>query len=173
MLKFWIYINCINVFVSNHSTWVNVSLNLESYCKDANLMFCKLQAHWQCKYQAMLNTTKGISEILPFNHIAHQWQVLFLVSSSYSVWCPWFKQTDKNSIQYHVELHRTSWYSRWDHHVQEISPLSLHITFLPPQLPLCTPMILPTPMTTHPTTQPEMTATVHENTTPLQNHSHW
>ena len=45
----------------------------------------------------------------------------FLESSYYSVWTPWFKQTDKNSIQYYVELHRTSCYAKWDHHVQAIS----------------------------------------------------
>ena len=58
---------------------------------------------------------------ISFNHIAHQWQVLFLESSYYSVWTPWFKQTDKKSIQYYVELHRTSCYASWDHHVQASS----------------------------------------------------
>ena len=120
------------------------------------------------------NTRKGILGIFPFNHIAHQWQVsyhffwfhLIILPGS-----PWFNQTDKNSLECVVELQRTGCYSRWDHHVQAISSLSLHITFLPPQPPLPTPMILPTP-THHKATKPEMTATVHEHATPLQNHSH-
>ena len=98
---------------------------------------------------------------------------LFLVSSDYSVWSPWFNHTDKNSLECVVELQRTGCYSRWDHHMQAISSLSLHITFLPPQPPLPTPIILPTPTPTHhKATRPEMTATVHEHTKPLQDHSH-
>ena len=123
----------------------------------------------------MWNTTKGILGIFPFNHIANQWQVSYhFFWFHLIILCGVHGSTRLTRIQWHVvELQRTGCYSRWDHHVQAISSLSLHITFLPPQPPLPTSMILPTPTTTyHKATKPEMTATVHEHATPLQNHSH-
>ena len=83
----------------------------------------------------MWNTTKNIS-LQPHCPPMTGEISLLLVSSDYSVWSPWFNQTEKNSIAYLVEFQRTSCYSRWDHHVQAISSLSLHIQWVGKSLAL-------------------------------------
>ena len=117
----------------------------------------------------MWNTRKGILGTFAFNHIANL--SLFLVSSYYSV---------KHSLEYLVELHRTSCYTQVRSSYASNPTFELHITFFHhkhhcPHQWYCQPQWQ---HTTQPQNQKWLPLS-HEHTTPLQNHSqmwphkHW